>query len=186
MNRGLKIEATVFLLVAVATGAALHANAATLTYANSTNIYLTSPAMTLVIAVGSVADVADTQSRGADAFHWIRILLPLADSNSITHSSRAFARGAVSSTNAGLVALLGGWEFRRAASSAPYSPAAAVATLDICRVVGPHRGLPQWLRQLRPPRLGAAKLVQLALQLHDCLRDRWCDLAVHYQTLLGA
>ena len=29
------------------------------------------------------------------------------------------------------------------------------------------RSLPQRLRQLRPPRLGAAKLIQLALQLHD-------------------
>jgi hypothetical protein len=49
-----------------------------------------------------------------------------------------------------------------------------------------HCGLPQWLRQLRPPRLSTAKLIQLALQLHDCLRNRWCDIPVHYQTLLGA
>ena len=31
------------------------------------------------------------------------------------------------------------------------------------------RRLPQWQRQLRPLRLGAAKLIQLALQLHDHL-----------------
>jgi hypothetical protein len=46
-----------------------------------------------------------TQSRGADAFHWTRILPPLADSNSITQSSNGVVRGALSSTNAGLVAL---------------------------------------------------------------------------------
>jgi hypothetical protein len=34
------------------------------------------------------------------------------------------------------------------------------------------RGLPQRLRQLRPLRLVLAKLIQLALQLHDRLRDR--------------
>jgi len=41
------------------------------------------------------------------------------------------------------------------------------------------RSLPQWLRQLRPSRLGAAKLIQLALQLRDRLRDRWCAFRVH-------
>jgi hypothetical protein len=49
-----------------------------------------------------------------------------------------------------------------------------------------HCGLPQWLRQLRPLRLSTAKLIQLALQLQDCFRNRWCDIPVHYQTLLGA
>src|SRR5580658_11163806 len=43
------------------------------------------------------------------------------------------------------------------------------------------RSLPQWLWQLRPLRLGATKLIQLALQLHDRLRDRWCALPVHDQ-----
>ena len=43
-----------------------------------------------------------TQSRGAAAFHWMRILLPLGASNSITHSSSGVACGAISSTNAGL------------------------------------------------------------------------------------
>jgi hypothetical protein len=46
-----------------------------------------------------------TQSRGADAFHWMRILLPLGASNSITHSSSGVVCGAISSTNAGLFAL---------------------------------------------------------------------------------
>src|SRR5450432_2185407 len=46
-----------------------------------------------------------TQSRGADAFHWTRILPPLGDSKSITHSSSGVACGAISSTNVGLVAL---------------------------------------------------------------------------------
>jgi hypothetical protein len=41
------------------------------------------------------------QSRAVDAFHWTGILFPLGASNSITHSSC----GAISSTNAGLVAL---------------------------------------------------------------------------------
>src|SRR5438128_378690 len=42
------------------------------------------------------------------------------------------------------------------------------------------RTLPQRLRQLRPPRLGAAKLIQLALQLGDWLRNG-CAFAVHNQ-----
>src|SRR5713101_7457804 len=42
------------------------------------------------------------------------------------------------------------------------------------------RTLPQRLRQLRPPRLGAAKLIQLALQLVDWLRNG-CAFAVHNQ-----
>jgi len=46
-----------------------------------------------------------TQSRVADAFHRIPILPPLADSNSITHSSIDVVCGAVSSTNVCLAAL---------------------------------------------------------------------------------
>src|SRR6202040_4446279 len=42
------------------------------------------------------------------------------------------------------------------------------------------RTLPQRLRQLRPPRLGAAKLIQLALQLGDWLSNG-CAFAVHNQ-----
>src|SRR5713101_1873615 len=42
------------------------------------------------------------------------------------------------------------------------------------------RTLPQRLRQLRPPRLAAAKLIQLALQLGDWLRNG-CAFAVHNQ-----
>src|ERR1035438_4718409 len=45
------------------------------------------------------------QSGGAVAFHWMRILLPPEDSNSITHSSSCEWDCATSSTNAGLVAL---------------------------------------------------------------------------------
>src|SRR3954447_23643293 len=40
--------------------------------------------------------------------------------------------------------------------------------------------LPQRLRQFRPPRLSAAKLIQLALQLGDWLGNR-CAFAVHIQ-----
>jgi len=47
------------------------------------------------------------------------------------------------------------------------------------------RSLPQWLWQLRPLRLGAAKLIQLALQLYDRLRDRWCAFPVHDQVPLA-
>jgi hypothetical protein len=53
------------------------------------------------------------QSGGTVAFHWIRILLPLEDSNSITHSSSCARDGATSSTNAGLVA------FRRKVGGPP-------------------------------------------------------------------
>src|SRR5713101_7605571 len=42
------------------------------------------------------------------------------------------------------------------------------------------RTLPQRLRQLRPPRLGAAKLIQLALQLGDWLGNGYA-FAVHNQ-----
>ena len=35
-----------------------------------------------------------------------------------------------------------------------------------------YRSLPQRLRQLRPPRLGAAELLQLALELENCFRNR--------------
>src|ERR1022692_2980551 len=53
------------------------------------------------------------QSGGAAVFHWIRILLPPEDSNSITHSSSCAWSGAISSTNAGLVA------FRRRRGTPP-------------------------------------------------------------------
>jgi hypothetical protein len=45
----------------------------------------------------------------------------------------------------------------------------------------PDRSLLQRLRQLRPSLLGAAKLIQLALQLHDRLRDRECAFSLHSQ-----
>jgi len=45
------------------------------------------------------------QSGGAEAFHWMCILCPLGHSKSIAHSCCAIAGGAVSSTNAVLVAL---------------------------------------------------------------------------------
>jgi hypothetical protein len=47
------------------------------------------------------------------------------------------------------------------------------------------RGLRQWLRQLRPPRLGAAKLIELTLQLRNRFRNRSCLFPVHDQMLLG-
>src|ERR1017187_6069526 len=53
------------------------------------------------------------QSGGAVVFHWIRILLPPEDSNSITHSSGGTRSGAISSMNAGLVA------FRRSRGTPP-------------------------------------------------------------------
>src|SRR5665213_4098460 len=56
MKRRLIIEVAVFLLVALASGVVLRANAASLTYTNATNVSLTSPATTLTIASGSVAD----------------------------------------------------------------------------------------------------------------------------------
>jgi hypothetical protein len=43
------------------------------------------------------------------------------------------------------------------------------------------RSLPQRLRQFRPSRLGAAELIQLALQLHNCLRDRRYAFPIHDQ-----
>ena len=42
------------------------------------------------------------------------------------------------------------------------------------------------LRQFRPLRLGAAKLIQLALQLHDRFWDRGCAFPVHDQGASGA
>lgn len=42
------------------------------------------------------------QSGGTAAFQWMRILLPLADSNSIRHSGVEAGAGAISSTNLGL------------------------------------------------------------------------------------
>jgi len=53
------------------------------------------------------------QSGGAAAFHWMRILLPPGDSNSIAHSSSGARDGATNSTNAGLVA------FRRKVGDPP-------------------------------------------------------------------
>jgi hypothetical protein len=79
-----------------------------------------------------------------------------------------------------------GLEFRRAVSSAPYGPAAAGAPL--------HRHRAAWrvllptattTPQLRPPRLRAAKLLQLPLQLHDWFGDGQCAFAIHYQSPLG-
>ena len=53
------------------------------------------------------------------------------------------------------------------------------------RVVGQfNRGLPQRFRQLSPLRLGASKLLQLALQLHDWFRNRYA-FTVRYQLHLG-
>src|ERR1039457_1883476 len=53
------------------------------------------------------------QSGGAAAFHWMRTLPPLKDSNSMTHSPCVEACGAISSTNAGLLA------FRRRRETPP-------------------------------------------------------------------
>jgi hypothetical protein len=47
-----------------------------------------------------------------------------------------------------------------------------------------HRGLPLRLRQPRPRRLGAPKLLHLALQLRHWLWNR-CACRVHYQPHLG-
>jgi hypothetical protein len=44
-----------------------------------------------------------------------------------------------------------------------------------------HASLPKRFRQLRPSRLGAAKLIQLALKLNDWLGGGGCDFAVQYQ-----
>ena len=105
----------------------------------------------------------------------------------MTHSSSGAACGAISSTNAGRVALR-----RRAGSSAePFLQPHVVQpqrVRDRIYAVLPgqfDRSLPQRLRQLRPPRLGAAKLIQLALQLHDWLGDGWCAFAVHDQPPFG-
>jgi hypothetical protein len=46
-----------------------------------------------------------TQSGGADAFHWMRILRPLGHSQSMAYSANGNACGAVSSTKLGLLAL---------------------------------------------------------------------------------
>jgi hypothetical protein len=43
------------------------------------------------------------------------------------------------------------------------------------------RSLPQWLRQLRPSRLGAAELLQLALQLENCFWNRRGAFPIHDQ-----
>jgi hypothetical protein len=51
---------------------------------------------------------------GAVDFHWIRILFPPQDSNSIPYSSGVVQPGAMSSTKAGLVAL-----FRRRVGTPP-------------------------------------------------------------------
>src|SRR6266446_2947552 len=53
------------------------------------------------------------QSGAAAAFHWMRTLPPRKDSNSITHSFSVAACGAISSTNAGLLA------FRRRRETPP-------------------------------------------------------------------
>jgi hypothetical protein len=53
------------------------------------------------------------QSGGTVAFHWMRILAPREDSNSITHSSSFPGVGATSSTNAGLA------DFRRLPGDPP-------------------------------------------------------------------
>ena len=47
------------------------------------------------------------------------------------------------------------------------------------------RRLPQRLRQLRPPLLSAAELIQLALQLHDWLGNGWFGFAAHDQPHLS-
>jgi hypothetical protein len=46
------------------------------------------------------------------------------------------------------------------------------------------RSLPQRFRQLRPPRLGTSKLLQLALQLRDRFWNG-CAFTVHQQPHLG-
>jgi hypothetical protein len=64
-------------------------------------------------------------------------LVPVEDSNSITQSAIVVGWSAISSTNAGLAAFFRAPELRRAASSAPYSPAAADERSNTHRVVGP-------------------------------------------------
>src|SRR6478672_5164741 len=51
-----------------------------------------------------------TQSGGADAFQWMRILRPLGHSKSMAYLANGTAGGAVSSTNVGLLALRRGAE----------------------------------------------------------------------------
>jgi hypothetical protein len=46
--------------------------------------------------------------------------------------------------------------------------------------------LPKRLRQLGPMRLSAAKLIKLALQVHDWLGDRGCGFVVQYQPTSAA
>jgi hypothetical protein len=47
-----------------------------------------------------------------------------------------------------------------------------------------ERSLPTATRKPRPPRLGAAKLIQLMLQLR-LARNGWCAFVVHYRPTLG-
>jgi hypothetical protein len=100
-----------------------------------------------------------TQSRGADPFHWIRILPPLADSNSIMQPFSGGVRGALSSTNAG------GCLASEDGNSAepllqPHITQPKRVRHWICAMLPGqfHCGLPQRLWQLHPPRLSAAKL----------------------------
>ena len=87
----------------------------------------------------------------------MRILLPLDDSNSMTHSSNVADGAAISSTNAGFADL-------RRSLVTPLSQF--------------HRRLPQLLGQFRSRPLRAPKLIQLELQLRDGFGNR-CGLGVH-------
>ena len=106
----------------------------------------------------------------------MRILPPLEDSNSITHSAppphaaRSVRRMPASAAS-----------FPRPRSSA--EPLLQPHIVQPQRVrnrihtVLPrqfHRRLPQRLRQLRPPRLRAPKLIQLVLQLRDWFGNGVC------------
>jgi hypothetical protein len=50
----------------------------------------------------------------------------------------------------------------------------------------PYRGLPKRLRQFRPMRPTAAKLIKPSLQLHDWLGDTGCAFIVQYQPTSAA
>jgi hypothetical protein len=49
-----------------------------------------------------------------------------------------------------------------------------------------YRGLPKRLRQFRPMRPTAAKLIKPSLQLRDWLGDRGCAFIVQYQPTSAA
>jgi hypothetical protein len=114
-----------------------------------------------------------TQSGGAVAFHWMRILRPLGHSKSgVLRRRHRMWHGQFDEYRLTRLASEGG----HAAESSlqPHVVQSQRVRDRIYAILAGQfdRSLPQWLRQLRPVRSGAAKLIQLALQLHDRLRDR--------------